>query len=311
MIRKLMFLLGLITAGSALAQSAPAPAPVAPTPAPAAQPAPATVDADPALWVVRDKDTTVYLFGTIHVLKPGLSWFDEAVKTAFDRSDALVLEMVQPDTATMQGLVMAKGYTTDGPTLTERLSEAERPVYLKALTDLGVPPVALDRAKPWLVATSLSLLPLAKEGYQAEAGPESVLTAAAKGESKPVIGLETAEQQIGYLADMPDALQIKFLEATLKDLPDAQKDMARMVEAWSKGRPDTLADIMNEGMKDTPDIAKILLTDRNARWAQWIKQRMATPGTVFIAVGAGHLAGKDSVQEQLAKLGIKATRVAY
>jgi uncharacterized protein len=302
MIRKLLFLLGLITAGAAGAQTVPQPAPA---------PAAATVDADPALWVVKDKDTTIYLFGTIHVLKPGLSWFDEAVKTAFDKSDALVLEMVQPDPESMKGLVMTKGFTKDGPTLTERLPEAERPVYAKALTDMGIPPAAFDRAQPWLVATNLSLLPLVKGGYAAEAGPEQVLTAAAQGKKKQVIGLETPEQQIGYLADMPDALQLKFLEATLKDLPDAQKDMAEMVDAWSTGKPDKLAAIMNESMKETPELGKILLTDRNARWAQWIKQRLAVPGTIFLAVGAGHLAGAGSVQDQLAKIGVTATRIPY
>jgi uncharacterized protein len=304
MIRKLLFLLGLATAGAASAQTVP-------PPTPAATPAPATVDADPALWVVKDKDTTIYLFGTIHVLKPGLSWFDEAVKAAFDKSDALVLEMVQPDPESMKGLVMAKGFTADGPTLTERLAEGERPVYTKALTDMGLPPAVFDRAKPWLVATNLSLLPLVKGGYAAEAGPEQVLTAAAAGEKKPVIGLETPEQQIGYLADMPDALQLKFLEATLKDLPNAQKDMAEMVDAWSTGKPDKLAAIMNESMKETPELGKILLTDRNARWAQWIKQRLAVPGTIFLAVGAGHLAGAGSVQDQLAKIGVTATRIPY
>jgi len=311
MIRKFLLpLLGLAIAGAASAQTAPtqtAPAPAAPAPAAA----PATVDADPALWVVRDKDTTIYLFGTIHVLKPGLSWFDEAVKKAFDTSDALVLEMVMPDPESMKGLVMSKGFTADGPTLTERLPEADRPVYLKALSDLGIPPVAFDRARPWLVATNLTLMPLMKGGYAAEQGPEQVLTAAAKQENKQLLGLETPEQQIGYLADMPEPLQIKFLEATLKDLPDADRQMTAMVDAWSKGQPDKLAAIMNDSMKETPELGKLLLTDRNARWAQWIRQRLARPGTVFVAVGAGHLAGAGSVQDQLGKLGIKATRIEY
>lgn len=307
MFRKLICLLGLATASAAFAQTAPQAAPAPAAPAPAVK----TVDADPALWVVKDADTTIYLFGTIHVLKPGLSWFDEAVKAAFDRSDALVLEMVQPDPEAMKGLVMSKGFTQDGPSLTERLPEKDRPLYLRTLGEMGVPAAAFDRAQPWLVATNLSLLPLMKGGYVAEQGPEQVLSAAAKAEDKPVIGLETPEQQIGYLADMPEKLQISFLEATLKDLPGAEKEMTRMVDAWSKGQPDTLGKIMNKGMKDTPELGRILLTDRNARWATWIKQRLETPGTVFVAVGAGHLAGKGSVQDQLATLGIKATRIAY
>ena len=72
-----------------------------------------------------------------------------------------------------------------------------------------------------------------------------------------------------------------------------------------------LARDMNESLKDSPEVAKTLLTDRNARWATWIKQRMAKPGTVFIAVGAGHLAGADSVQAQLAKQGVTAQRIQY
>jgi uncharacterized protein YbaP (TraB family) len=87
--------------------------------------------------------------------------------------------------------------------------------------------------------------------------------------------------------------------------------MAEMVDEWAKGDPDALAKTMNDSLKDSPEVAKTLLTDRNARWATWIKERMAKPGTVFIAVGAGHLAGNDSVQAQLAKQGIKAERIAY
>jgi len=284
--------------------------------APAAAPAsPAsevkTVDADPALWVVKDKDTTIYLFGTIHVLKPGLRWFDDGVKKAFDSSDELVLEMVQPDTATMQNIILSKAYSLSGPTLTERLPAADRPAYLNAMTNLGIPPAAFDRAQPWFVATNLSLLPLMKLGYDPKSGPETILTAAATGDKKTIEGLETPEQQIGYLAGLPDPVQIKFLESTLKDLPKTAETMDGMVAAWAKGDPAKLAEYMNDGLDDSPELAKTLLFDRNARWAQWIKARLDKPGTVFIAVGAGHLAGKQSVIDQLKALNIKAKRVAY
>src|SRR5690606_36748704 len=101
-----------------------------------AQPAPAPVvaqDADPALWVVKDHDTTIYLFGTIHVLKPGLSWFDEAVKKAFDQSGTLVLEMVEPDQETQQSVVMSKAFDTAGPTLLEKLPAEQRAEFTSAL----------------------------------------------------------------------------------------------------------------------------------------------------------------------------------
>jgi len=275
-------------------------------------PAPAAKDADPALWVVKDDDTTIYLFGTIHVLKPGMTWFDDAVKTAFDRSDEVKLELVMPDPAAMQGLVQSTGVAPPGtPPLTERLPVAKRAAFAKAVVDAGLPADALDRYKPWLAATQLSIAPLSKLGYDATNGPEQVITAAAKAAGKPLTGLETAEQQLGYFSNLSDGAQISFLTSTMDELPKAADTMARMVDDWAAGRPDRLARDMNESLKDSPEVAKVLLVDRNKRWAQWIKDRMAKPGTVFVAVGAGHLAGPDSVQAQLARLGVKAQRIRY
>ena len=87
--------------------------------------------------------------------------------------------------------------------------------------------------------------------------------------------------------------------------------MNRMVDNWAKGDPDALAATMNESLKESPEVAKALLVDRNAKWAAWIAERMRTPGRVFIAVGAGHLAGPDSVQAHLRKYKLKAVRVRY
>ncbi|WP_443026074.1 TraB/GumN family protein [Sphingomonas sp. PB2P19] len=268
-------------------------------------------DADPALWVVKDKDTTVYLFGTIHVLKPGMTWFDEAVKTAFDRSQQVVLELVMPDTAKMQSLVMATGVSPSGPTLTEQVPADKRAAFGKAVTDLGLPANAFDRFKPWLAATNLSIAPLSKLGYDAANGPEQVITAAAKAAGKPVTGLETAEQQLGYFSGLSQKAQIEFLSSTIDELPKLETTMATMVDEWAKGDPEALAREMNDSLKDSPEVAKVLLVDRNKHWANWVAERMKTPGTVFVAVGAGHLAGNDSVQAQLAKLGVNATRVKY
>ena len=272
----------------------------------------ATQDADPALWVVKDKDTTIYLFGTIHVLKPGLTWFDEAVKTAFDRSQELKLELVMPDPAAMASLVQATGTAAPGtPPLGERLPAGKQAAFRRAVTDLGLPADALDRYKPWLAATQLSIAPLSKLGYDSANGPETVLTEAAKAAHKPVTGLETAEQQLGYFSGLSDKAQIQFLESTVDELPTVADQMTRMVDDWAGGKPEALAAEMNDSLKDSPEVAKVLLVDRNKRWAQWIKDRMAKPGTVFVAVGAGHLAGPDSVQAQLARLGVKAQRIRY
>jgi len=279
--------------------------------APACAQTPPTQDADPALWVVKDRDTTVYLFGTIHVLKPGLTWFDEAVRQAFDRSNQVVLELVLPDPAKMQSIVAADAAMPNGPTLTARLPPARRKQYADALTSLSLPATAFDRTQPWFAATNLSILPLVKLGYDPANGPESIITAAAKQANKPVIGLETAEQQLGYFSALSPKAQISFLTATLDELPKVATQMATMVDEWAHGQPDKLAAELNESLKDSPEVAKVLLVDRNKRWAGWIANRLRTPGTVFIAVGAGHLAGPESVQRQLARRGLRAVRVRY
>jgi uncharacterized protein YbaP (TraB family) len=263
------------------------------------------------LWVIKDADTTIYLFGTVHVLKPGLGWFDEGVKAAFDKSDELVLEMIEPDTATMQGLIMKTALNPEGPTLTEKLPADKREAYAKAMTDVGVPAAALDRFDPWFAAVTLSIAGLPKLGYDPESGAERTLSVAAKAANKQVIGLETAEQQLGYFDALPEPLQVKFLVSTVDDYPRMATELDKMIASWSAGDPEALGKTMNEELADTPELSKVLLADRNTRWAEWIEQRLQKQGTVFVAVGAGHLAGAESVQAQLAKHKLTATRVAY
>ncbi|WP_256926710.1 TraB/GumN family protein [Sphingomonas sp. TZW2008] len=277
-----------------------------------AQPAPvATQDADPALWVVRDKDTTIYLFGTIHVLRPGLTWFDEAVKKAFDRSGTLVLEMVEPDEDTQQRVVLAKAFDPAGAPLTQKLPPDKRAAFTKAIEDNKLSLASFERMQPWFAAISLSVLPVQKLGYDARNGPEGILTRAAKAQKKQLMGLETFEGQMSIFDGLSQKAQVDLLSSTIDELPKAGETMSRMVDDWSKGNPDGLAATMNEGLKDSPEVAKALLVDRNAKWASWIAERMRTPGRVFIAVGAGHLAGPESVQKQLGKYRLKAVRVKY
>jgi len=274
--------------------------------------APATTDADPALWVVKDADTTIYLFGTVHVLKPGLGWFDEAVKSAFDKSDELMLEMVMPeDQAAMAKEMMPLAIDQSGKTLSSRLDPDQLKAYQAALASLGVAPAQFDMFEPWFPAMTLSVLPLTKLGYDPEQGVEKLLTSSAKKTGKPVSGLETLGQQLGYFDTLPENQQIGFLNSVVRDLDKLGPQLDKMVAQWAKGDPDALAVTMNESLAETPELAKVLLWDRNARWADQLKARMDQPGTVFVAVGAGHLAGKKSVQDYLKARGLTAKRVKY
>lgn len=291
---------------AALAFALPACAQEAPTFAPAA-----ATDADPALWVVKDEDTTVYLFGTVHVLKPGLTWFDEAVRKAFDGSQTVVLEVADLNPEAVQKVALAKGFNASGPTLTDKLPADKRAAVTQALTAAGLPQQVYDRMDPWLAAVQLVGAPMEKLGYKGDSGAEKAIAAAARDANKQVIGLETAEQQLGFFDSISEPEQVKFLVSSAEDLPELGREMERMVATWARGDARGLAAIMNENLKDSPEVARILLTDRNKRWAEWIDRRMDQPGTVFVAVGAGHLAGAGSVQDQLGAYKLKATRVKY
>jgi uncharacterized protein YbaP (TraB family) len=277
--------------------------------APASTTAPASASADPALWMVRDKDTTIYLFGSVHVLKPGTLWFDDEVKAAFDRSDTLMLEMVEPPQAEMRAEIGQLGIAPKDEPLSGKLTTDARIKYKAAMDGAGLPWQAFERFQPWMAGVSLSVSPLAKLGYDTDSGVEKTLTAAAKAAGKLVAGLETSAQQLSYFASLPQDQQILFLNQTVDELPQAEGEFAKLVTDWTAGRPDALAKEMNDSLEASPQLAQVLLYNRNANWAKWIAARMQQPGTVFIAVGAGHLAGAKSVQDQLKALGFKSKRL--
>ena len=266
--------------------------------------------ASPALWQVKDADTTIYLFGTVHVMKPGIDWFKGPVKQAFDASDELVLEIIEPDDpAALGATMMRQAVAQDGVKLSDRLTPEARGKYQAAMQANGLPWQTFEMFNPWMGGMALSVAPLEKLGYRSDIGAEKILRAAAIGAGKKVDALETVEQQVGFFAALPMAQQVQFLNATVDGLPDMEKEFGSLLTYWQAGQPDKLAKMMNESLETTPELAQVLLIGRNANWAKWIKARLEQPGTVFVAVGAGHLAGKDSVQDQLKALGIASTRV--
>jgi len=277
---------------------------------PAAQPAAATAPAPkgPALWKVADQDTTIYLFGTVHVLPKDIQWYDATIAKAFEGSDILVTEIpMDPESEkAMQQLAVTKGMLPAGTTLRSLLNDEQKTQYTAALAKIGAPAEAFDPLKPWLVGLTLSLVPLMQSGYDANSGVEKVLLA--KAEGKPKGALETAEFQLGIFDGMPQDAQVTFMIEAATKMDETKPTLDRMVKEWAAGDPDALAAVMNEGMDD-PKVAEALLYNRNANWADWIKTRLEQPGTVFIAVGAGHLAGPKSVQDYLKAKGIKTSRV--
>jgi uncharacterized protein len=280
-----------------LAQAAPAPA------APAA--APAIQGQGPALWVIKDADSTLYLFGSVHVLRPTTGWASPRVNAAFDSASDIWFEITNPeDQAAMMPLIQQYGLSPQTP-LSSRLTPEEVAQLDVAAKTIGASAAQLDPLKPWLAALSLSVAPLVKAGYDPQSGVELALKARAQAAGKRLHGFETLEKQVGMLATLPDDVQLEFLRETLKDFDEAVEMLDSMVEAWAKGDVQALDRIVVEEMKtDAPELYKVLLVDRNTDWANQIQTLLQGSGTAFIAVGAAHLTGDDSVQSILQSRGV-------
>ena len=274
---------GVAAATLALAIAVPASAPASPTTTSTA--AVVRAGPGPAMWVVQDLDTTIYLFGTFHALDPNSAWFNRSVRAAFEASDQLILETLVPeDPAELHSVI-------------SRNSQARQP-------QVGEP-VYADNGSSFVASAGQAMSAGRSMGMSVAHGADAVLRRAANATGKPVSGLETFEFQLQMFRRLP--------------APPAQAHRGRgeiggfigdMQSAWKRGDNAGFAAILGKVRTQSPQTYKIMFSDRNANWAGWIADRMAQPGTVFVAVGTGHLIGPDSVQQQLAARGINSARIS-
>ncbi len=270
----------------------------------------APLAATPALWVARKDQATVYLFGTVHLLPSDANWSSKELDHALDASATLLIELVDDNPANMQALVLKYGLDAAHP-LSTKLSPRDRNRLERAAAEAELPGGAatLQPMRPWLAAVTLAMTPLVRAGMDPAQGVDHVLRDRAEKAGKAVEGLETAEQQLRMLADMPEPMQIDFLRQSLDEVAQGPARLRELIDAWRRGDTDTIARIEDEDLrKDSPELYDRMLVQRTQAWARTIAERMRQPGITFVAVGAGHLAGPDSLQKQLEKLGVEVKR---
>lgn len=271
-----------------------------------------TANQGPALWLVKDADTNIYLFGTVHILKPGTKWQTDKFNSAFAKSDAIYQEadLSAEVQRKLAPLIPSLGLYSDGRTLLEVLDADDEREVLETAAIVGMPPEALARMKPWMAAIGLTQMHMVKEGYEAESGVEQIITAKAKNDDKPLRFLETAQQQLHFMADLPEASQIEFLVSGAMAIEDTPEMLDELVEDWAKGDVVGIAEIMSdEDVLGDRTVYNTLLVNRNQVWARKIKKLMDDEaGTFMITVGAAHLAGNDSVIVLLRDEGETVTR---
>lgn len=246
---------------------------------PARMPAPSVVRATPALWAIRDADTTIYLFGTFHTLDGRTAWFNASVRKAFDDSGELMLETIVPE-----NVASFRATVSEAPT----------------------EPGGQGKLKPFIAQTQAAMGHGRTLGMSVEHGADSVLRRVAGDMGKPVGGLERFEEQLGTLASIPAPAPLPGFKA----VRPAAVSVADLLKAWTIGDTVAFSTMLAGFEMKSPVAYRMLIADRNAKWGQWIANRLDQPGTVFVAVGSGHLAGKHSVQSWLAARGIATTRVS-
>lgn len=267
---------------------------------------PVVARAEPPIWVIRDADSTITLFGSVHML-PKVDWRPKGLDATIKDADDVWFE-IPMDPASQQAagrLTASLGLLPTGETLRPKLNDVTRRRLETLAPELGLSMSQLDRLRPWMADLMISQMFAQKQGGVVSQGVESVLQAEVPAGAK-LRAFETAEQQVQMLAGMPVKDQIAGLSETLRQIEREPESYRQVVDYWAKGDVKRLEqEALDPIRKASPIYYDVLITRRNADWVDQIKQRLAGSGDTVMVVGAGHLIGPDSVPAMLRKQGIK------
>ncbi|MBN9479795.1 MAG: TraB/GumN family protein [Bordetella sp.] len=303
-------LLAALAASAALAAAPGAAHAEQAAPAPAVAPIPRAEGAGPPLWVVRDADSIVYLFGTIHYLRPGTAWGSDKADAAFAAADQLWVEVAdQDDPSVVAAVAQQHGVTPDRP-LSSILSAEDFAAFDKAARGIGASGAALDAYRPWLAAFMVAGTAPLQAGYRPDAGVDKTLMDRARAQGKAIHGFETADRQLRLIAGMSEESQIAYLNNYVRNGDQIVPRLDRTVAAWLEGDVAEFGRLNRLDTRDVhEDIHRAALIVRNADWTDQIEAMMRGSGTAFVAVGSAHLMDQDSVIDMLKARGFTVERL--
>ena len=261
----------------------------------------------PPVWVVRDHDSTLIMFGSVHLLPPGTDWRPDALKGALAHADQVWFEapMDAAGLSAATQAALAHAFLPEGKSLSAMLSAAGRARLAKTAELFGVPLSQLDRLQPWYAELLIQSTLFQQIGVKGSDGVEQQLWAGLSPTATRVT-LETPEEQVGFFADAPAKEQIASLEQTLKDVPNARRDYAKLLKAWLGADIRTLDhEVVAPLRKNSPTLYDRVVLQRNARWVRAIDERLKGSGKTVIVVGMGHLIGPDGLPARLRAQGFK------
>lgn len=263
--------------------------------------------AKPALWVVRDADSEIYLFGTLHMLDGRLAWQSPLLQQVYERAECVWFEADVSGDPRQARQLMARHGVDPSRRLTQKLS----PRLMRRLTPIlqrqQISYAAVDSLRPWAAAMVLSVEPLQPRGYSIDKGADAVVARQAARAAKPMRTFETMEDQIRLLASLPDEVGEEYLESVIDDQTRPGRSLE---EAWAEGDLDALAKgLVDDMRKNQPALYEALLKDRNEAWTRTLTREMRGNGVQLVNVGALHMVGKDGLPALLRKRGFTVERV--
>lgn len=266
----------------------------------------------PLLYAVRDRDSTIYLYGTVHVRPRGADWGNARVRAAIDESSEVWTELLmnpQTDAQTQQ-LAMQLGRAPPERPLSSWLTGEENARLNETTARLGLPQGALEPFRPWMAALTLTLMPLMQAGYDPQSGVDRALDAYADNAGKTMRALETPEQQLNFFAGMSDELQREMILEAIDESASVAEMIGQMTASWERGDERALADaVIEETRREYPELYQTLFVERNNAWMEELTREMEGSGVDFVAVGAGHIVGRDGLAAQFRARGYRVERV--
>jgi len=267
-------------------------------------------EARPALWEVEGRGNRVFLFGSVHVLPQGGFAIEGPLADAFAEAETVCLEVdtSQLPESEVAALTLARAIDPEGRTLFDLLGEnAGRARTMAAAAGVELAPFA--QFEPWFVGLTVALVALQQHGYDIEHGVENIIEQAADRDSKKRCGLETLDEQLGFLDGLESGLQHEILLQTLAEAGDIEAEMQAMLAAWQDGDVRALARQLEQDFRDYPGLDERLIYERNARWAEQLEAMLDGGDDVLLVVGALHLAGPRGLPALLERRGLKVRRL--
>jgi len=270
-----------------------------------------TAHAGSPVWALHGDHNTVYLAGSVHLLKAADSNLPPGFDRAYKGSKAVVMELAidKVDPMAMASWMMENGMLKDGATLRATIGDDRYSRVSKEAERLGVPTEAIDMLQPWVVGLQLVEMQYVQLGFDPQSGVEQQLEHKAQADGKPISGLETLDEQLGVLQHMSNADQARFLDMVVSEMHDVEGETQSVVNAWRSGDAAKLAGLLSDEYKTFPNLYRVLVSERNKRWVPQIEKLLHGNQDAFVVVGALHLVGDGGLLELLRRDGYKAEQL--